>query len=102
MIVRIWRAKTYKDKIDEFEKIMTDLAVPGHKKRQGCLGFTVAKSIEMDPPEIVTISIWKDLESLKELTGDNWREPMVHPKETHLIIGKPTAEHYELIEKFSC
>ena len=101
MIVRIWRARTYKDKINEFEKIMTDLAIPNNRRRPGCLTYIVSKSIEANPPEIVTISVWKDLDSMRELTGENWKEPTVHPKEAHLIIDKPIVEHYELIDHFS-
>ena len=43
------------------------------------------------------LTVWRDLNALKEFAGENWREAVIHPDEAHLL-KETHVHHYELAE----
>jgi hypothetical protein len=48
--------------------------------------------------QVVVISEWKDLGSLKGFTGPNWKKAVVNPKAMTYLKGTPEVEHFEVFE----
>ena len=101
MLLRIWKTKARPERSAELERFMRKTAIPTLKKTKGCIYAACAKSSHSDPPQLIFLSIWKDLKSLKGFTGTNWQEPVVADEEAPLVLGVPEVEHYTLISKTS-
>ncbi|MEM1946550.1 MAG: antibiotic biosynthesis monooxygenase [Candidatus Caldarchaeum sp.] len=96
MIIRVWTCTLKAGAEKAFERFALEDALPLLKRRDGCLNafFGVDDS---KPARAVVVTVWRDLEALKGFTGENWREPYIHPNEAGLLAEKPKVEHFTLL-----
>lgn len=95
MIIRIWRVKVTPDSVDKWDDLLGENAVNVLKKQKGCLHVFAAKNLSCSPPEVVSITVWEDLKSVKNFFGAKWREAYVTPEEAPLIVGEAKLEQFD-------
>jgi quinol monooxygenase YgiN len=98
MIVRVWTCKCQRPKLEGFKSFIHNEFLPSLKNNAGCLQALVAQDTKMTQPKVVIISVWRDLNSIKSVTGPQWRNAIVNPKAALFIDGEPTLEHFELVD----
>jgi heme-degrading monooxygenase HmoA len=97
MIIRIFRAWVRPGMHKEYETLIHEQAIPKIKAQPGLISVYVGTPMSTplrSPDEYAIISIWKDLDSLKALTGESWRTPVTLPGEIRLV-KETTVTHYE-------
>lgn len=99
LLVRLWRAKCREDRLKEFEKFLHDELFSTLKKQEGCLYAVAGQVPKGGETEMVIISEWKDMESLKGFTGPDWNKTIVNPRAAAYIKGEPQLEHFEVAER---
>lgn len=93
MIIRVFRARLKSGAYDAFARITDETTLPVMRVQPGLL--TVRAGGPGGTRDVFAIlSVWKDLESLKAYTGDNWEEALVLPGEADLVI-ETSVQHFD-------
>jgi len=94
MMMRVARAKIHKKYTKAFEDLMTKDGLPKIRNLPGNMGGYLARDKKTN--EYVFVMLWKDIESIKGLTGEKWKEAAVDPREEKMLAEKPVIEHFEI------
>ena len=62
------------------------------------LGYFAGEPLGDDEREFVMVTLWRDLESLLGLVGENWKTPVVTMDEAPLV-EEMAASHYQKFDK---
>ncbi len=65
MFLRIVSLKIEEDKMDEFEKLYSDVVIPSFQKAKGCMNAFLNKSVSQDN-DFISISIWDNSNSAND------------------------------------
>ena len=95
MLLRFFRAIVHEGKQSDFRQFFLGTAMPFVRSQPGLESVSVGLPHETSPTEFSMVMVWKDLEALKGFAGENWREPVIHPDEAHLL-KETHVHHYEL------
>jgi heme-degrading monooxygenase HmoA len=96
MIIRVFRARVFEGKQEEFEQFFLNKALPMIKSMEGLVSVSVGKPSESTPTEFMMTTVWRDLDSLKGFAGENWLNAVIDPDEADLLV-ETFAHHYELV-----
>lgn len=94
MILRVFRARLKPGAREAFAKLCYDVSIPLMRAQPGLIALHVGKPLPDHPDEFVLVSVWKDLESLKQFSGDTWEHPLILPGEAALV-QETTVQHYD-------
>ena len=97
MIIRVFRARAYPDKVQEFERFFLDKALPMVKAQRGLVSVTVGTPLEPTSNEFVMVMIWDDISAVKAFAGEAWQNPVIDPAEADLLM-ETFVHHYEAAE----
>jgi quinol monooxygenase YgiN len=98
MIIRVFRAKIKADKVSDFKRMVQEQSIPWLTSTAGMLGYFAGEPIAEEEPEFVMVTLWQDLDALKEFVGENWQTPIVTADEAPLV-EEMAAHHYERFDK---
>ncbi|MFG0256771.1 MAG: antibiotic biosynthesis monooxygenase family protein [Phycisphaerales bacterium JB043] len=98
MIIRIFRAQIHDGMNDEFRALFENELLPIILDWDGCLGASIGLPMESSPSEFMMTSLWESLDTLKTFAGENWLNPVIDPKEKHLI-KEATVHHYVMSQE---
>ena len=93
MILRIFRAVIYQDRISDFKKMVQEQSIPWLKSSDGMLGYFAGEPHDMNEREFTMVTMWRDLDALRQFCGENWDNPVVTEDEEPLVESM-SAEHY--------
>jgi heme-degrading monooxygenase HmoA len=96
MVVRIFRSTPKLEHIKEYEKVLTRDAVLSLQRAKGCKGVKILKSLGV-VREVIIVSFWDSLESIKAYCGQSWHSPVLVGDEQDMIEGEPDVRHYHEI-----
>jgi quinol monooxygenase YgiN len=99
MIVRVWSCKCERPKLDRFKSFIHSEFLPELRRNDGCLQALVAQDMSLPQPEVIIVTVWRDIDSIKSFTGPQWKNAIVNPKAALFIAGEPTLEHFELVDE---
>ena len=97
MITRIFRAQVKPDHQAAFEEKFLSFAVPLVEACDGVISVEVGKPTQWAPHEYVMISTWKDINSVKQMAGENWNEAHI-PKEMAQYFEQYWIHQYESLD----
>ncbi|MFC3616037.1 antibiotic biosynthesis monooxygenase family protein [Lutimaribacter marinistellae] len=97
MIVRIFRAVIFDEKIDEFRTFMLETALPLMKAQPGLVSISPCLPRRENPNEFCLVMVWETVEALAAFAGEDWQKPHVHPDEAG-IVKERFLHHYDLAE----
>jgi len=93
MIVRVFRARTRPGKAEAFRKFFEEQALPVMREQRGLvrveIGWPMAPT-----DEFLMITVWRDLDSLRAFSGDDWMQAKLLPEERPLL-DEVFVHHYE-------
>lgn len=98
MVVRIYRAVPKPEKLKDYEHFLIDQAIPLVKSQKGCLGAQAMKSLGV-VRELLFISFWDSLESVKAFAGGDWNQAKMVGFEADWV-EETDVKHYHQIAGF--
>jgi quinol monooxygenase YgiN len=98
MIVRIFRAVIYEDRVADFKRMVQDQSIPWLEKSDGMLGYFPGQSFGDNDREFVMVTLWRDVDALQAFAGTDWDNPVVTEDEAPLVEAM-YAEHYQRFDK---
>lgn len=100
MVVRIFRATPKQALLRDYERFVTEEAMPTVRKAQGCLEAKALKSLGV-VREILFLTVWDNLESVKNFMGKTWNQVYFIGDEAEMIEeGTADVKHYHQIASF--
>ncbi len=93
-ILRIFEVRAKPGKAGMLKQKLSDTSVSVVKGKPGNLGYFFGENITSGENDLVFISVWKDLESVKSLFGKEWQESYL-PQGYDEIIESCSIRHIE-------
>ena len=94
MITRIFRARVHPELKSDFKRDFAGFAMPMVKSHKGLLSVSISESIVEPDNEFMMISVWQDVESIKAMAGDDWREAYIPDRMAKYFV-EYSLEHFE-------
>lgn len=96
MVVRIFRATPKPERLKDYERFVLEEAIPKVRTAKGCLEARALKSLGV-VREVLFISTWENLESIKAFVGPDWNSAFFIGDEAEMVDGFPEVKHYHQI-----
>jgi hypothetical protein len=93
MILRIFRARIYRDRVADFKTMVQEQSIPWLKDADGLLGYFAGQPFGTNEREFTMVTLWRDVDALRAFCGDDWSNPVVTEDEVPLVEAM-FAEHY--------
>ncbi|MEO1249775.1 MAG: antibiotic biosynthesis monooxygenase [Pseudomonadota bacterium] len=95
--MRVFQASIHQGKEQEFSKFFHETAIPLIKQMPGLISVSAGAPRSESPTEFSMVTIWRDLDALREFTGEDYANPTVHPDEAELVRVR-SVKHYQLVD----
>ncbi len=100
MVVRIFRATPKQERLRDYENFVIQEAMPTVRQAKGCLEAKALKSLGV-VREILFITVWDNLESVKIFMGKTWNQVYFIGDEAEMVEEETTdVKHYHQIASF--
>ena len=93
-ILRIFEVRAKPGQAELLKQKLSDTSVAVVNGKPGNLGYFFGSNLSADENDLVFISVWEDLESIKSLFGDAWEESFL-PEGYDEIIAAHSIRHVE-------
>jgi len=97
MVIRVFRAKPRPGMADELAKLIEEVSIPFVDGQPGLLARHTGRGFGATGDEIVMISVWKNLDAMKNMTGENWEREVIPDEREAERIEECFVHHYESI-----
>jgi len=87
MIARIWRGRTRRDVADSYEPYLRQKGIPPLVEK--ALGVQLFREDRATETEFVTISYWRDVDSMASFTGGDPNKVHHLPRDEEFLIELP-------------
>ena len=98
MILRVFRAVIYEDRIADFRRMVREQSIPWLEKSEGMLGYFPGEPFGSNEREFTMITLWRDIDALEAFAGKDWDNPVVTDDEAPLVESM-SADHYSRFDK---
>src|SRR5271165_4122672 len=97
IILREWRAEIRRALKQEYLEYVTSTGLTGYRRTPGNLGAVIAvRDLDSERSEIVTLSWWKDKQSIEAFAGEHIERARYFPEDDRYLLTRPeTVQHYE-------
>ena len=93
-ILRVFEVRAKPGQVDTLKQKLSDTSVSVVNGKPGNMGHLFGENISTDGNDLVFISVWKDLDSIKSLFGEDWEESYL-PEGYDEIIESCSIKHIE-------
>lgn len=97
MIARIWRGAVRNEDAAEYVGYVRDTGVEQYRATPGNRGAWILHRRNGDRTEIVTFSLWNDMEAVKAFAGEDPSRAVYYPEDDRFLVDRAeTVEHYDV------
>jgi heme-degrading monooxygenase HmoA len=97
MIARIWRGAVRPEHTDEYVSYINDTGMEEYRSTPGNHGAWIMHRRRGDVTEIVTFSLWEDMDAVRAFAGEDPERAVYYPEDDRYLVERgPTVEHYEV------
>lgn len=83
-----------------YREFVTGRAIPVYQSAEGNLSVNILKRTEGDVTRFITLTFWKDMESIKGFAGKNVEVPQYYPEDKDFLLEfEPSVVHYEVMRR---
>lgn len=98
MIVRMWHGRVPTSKANAYREFTNARAIPDYQSVDGNISVHVLERTEGDVTHFITLTFWKDLESIKAFAGEPVETAKYYPEDKDFLLEfEPTVVHYEVV-----
>jgi heme-degrading monooxygenase HmoA len=97
MIARVWTGRIRAESAEAYRDYVLKTGVKDQRATRGNRGSWVFLRPEADQVEIVMISLWETLASIRAFAGSDIEKARYYPEDDDFLVAKPeTVTHYEV------
>ena len=93
-ILRVFDVRAKSGKAELLKQKLSATSVSVVEGKPGNLGYFFGENLSSDGNDLVFISVWKDLASIKSCFGEDWKESYL-PEDYEEIIESCSVKHIE-------
>jgi heme-degrading monooxygenase HmoA len=98
MIVRIWHGTVPASKAGAYREFLNTRAIPDYQSVDGNLSVHILEREENDITHFITLTFWKDMDSIKAFAGDDVEAAKYYPEDKGFLLDfEPRVVHYEVV-----
>jgi heme-degrading monooxygenase HmoA len=98
MITRMWHGRVPTTKAATYREFLNMPAIPDYQSVAGNLSVHILERTEGDITHFVTLTFWKDLESIKGFAGEDVEIAKYYPEDQGFLLEfEPEVMHYEVV-----
>lgn len=97
MVGRIWRGRVKATDLAEYREHIRNTGLRDYRATPGNRFCALFTKIDGDEAEVITVSLWDNMESIQAFAGPDPALARYYPEVDHFLIEKPRfVEHYEV------
>lgn len=93
-IFRVFEVRAKAGKAENLKQKLSSTSIGVVKDKPGNLGYFFGKHLYTDQPDLVFISVWKDIEAVKSHFGADWQRSYL-PEGYEALIESCSVKHIE-------
>lgn len=98
MIVRMWHGRVPTSKAQEYREFVNERAIPDYQSVDGNISVHILERSEGDVTHFITLTFWKDVESIKAFAGEDVETAKYYPEDKDFLLEfEPKVVHYEVV-----
>jgi len=98
-ILRVWKARTTSGKLGAYAQHVTGKVFPALSAITGYRGAYLAKRTVGGLVEIVVLTLWESIETIRKFAGSEVEKAVVEPEARAVLIDfDDTVTHYEIVK----
>lgn len=98
MIARIWHGRVPTEKATAYRAFLNTRAIPDYQAVDGNFNVFILERAEGNVTHFITLTFWRDLDSIKGFTGDEVEAAKYYPEDSAFLLEfEPTVVHYEIV-----
>jgi antibiotic biosynthesis monooxygenase (ABM) superfamily enzyme len=98
MVSRVWHGWTKPEHADRYEAMLRAHILPGIHRVPGYRGAQLLRRNAPHEVEFVTITMFDDLDAVKQFAGTDYTRAVIHPDAAELLIRYDEhSAHYETV-----
>jgi heme-degrading monooxygenase HmoA len=97
VIARIWRGAVRSEDAEEYVAYVRDTGIEHYRSTSGNLGAWILHRRRDELTEILTFSLWEDMEAVRAFAGDDPQRAVFYPEDDRFLVERgETVEHYDV------
>jgi hypothetical protein len=97
VIIRIFTCRAVAGRADELGAMLRDISVPFVDGHAGLVARFSGGPVGANADEFVMLSVWRDLDALTGMTGQDWQAPVIPDDRERELMAEMTVQHYKAI-----
>jgi len=95
MIIRVFRARPNPGAAEELARLAEEVSIPFVDAQPGLVARYTGRGAGATADELVMVSVWEDLEAMKNMTGEDWDNPVIPDERLEPLIAESFLHVYE-------
>jgi quinol monooxygenase YgiN len=96
MVIRLFRGRVKTENLKSLDKLLADVTLPLLQKWEGLVCYHVGRPMAPDANEFLVLTVWKDLQALKEFSGEDWQNAVI-PQQMAAILEASNLLHFSVL-----
>ena len=98
MITRMWHGRVPTSKAGAYREFLNTRAISDYQSVQGNLSVHILERKEGDITHFITLTFWKDMDSIRAFAGDDVDAAKYYPEDQDFLLDfEPKVVHYEVV-----
>ncbi len=98
MIVRMWHGKVPTSTAEAYREFVNERAIPDYQSVDGNISVHILERKEGDITHFITLTFWKDLDSIKAFAGEDVEAAKYYPEDKDFLLEfEQKVVHYEVV-----
>ncbi|HEX9840694.1 MAG TPA: hypothetical protein VGA72_15195 [Anaerolineales bacterium] len=98
MITRMWHGRVPSSKAGAYREFLNTRAISDYRSVQGNLSVHILERKEGDITHFITLTFWKDMDSIRAFAGDDVDAAKYYPEDQDFLLEfEPKVVHYEVV-----
>ena len=98
MIGRMWHGRVPASKAEAYREFLNARAIPDYQSVRGNLSVHILERSEGDITHFITLTFWKDMDSIKAFAGNDVEAAKYYPEDQDFLLEfEPKVVHYEVV-----
>ena len=94
----MWHGRVPTSKAQAYRVFVNARAIPDYQSVDGNLSVHILERQEGDVTHFITLTFWRDMESIKGFAGEDVEAAKYYPEDKeYLLEFEPTVVHYEVV-----
>lgn len=98
MIARMWHGRVPAVKAAAYREFVNARAIPDYQSIEGNISVHVLERTEDGITHFITLTFWKDVESIKAFAGEDVETAKYYPEDKDFLLEfESNVVHYEVV-----